>query len=184
MDQGALYYKQYLDGDEKAFDKIVDLYFRNLVFFLNRYLNDVCNAEDIAIDVFSDLVVHKNRFNYKVSLKTYLFMIGKSRAIDFLRHKRIIQTDDIENCLELSNTDEEELENNLISSDLKKTIHKAIKQLSQDMQAAIHLIYFEELSYKEASEVLGINTKKMDNLLYRAKIELKNILGREGESFL
>jgi RNA polymerase sigma-70 factor (ECF subfamily) len=80
MDNGACSYRRFLDGDEEAFDEIVKEYFDSLVFFINGYVSDFQAAEDIAIDTFSDLIVNKKRYNFKVTLKTYLFMLAKSRA--------------------------------------------------------------------------------------------------------
>ena len=38
-------------------------------------MQDYHTAEDLAMDVFSDLIVHRHRYNFKSSLKTYLFMV-------------------------------------------------------------------------------------------------------------
>ena len=70
MDNGASSYRRFLDGDESAFDEIMKELFDNLVFFIDRYVHDVHAAEDIAIDTFSDLVVNRRRYNFKVTLKT------------------------------------------------------------------------------------------------------------------
>ena len=75
MDNGASSYRRYLNGDEEAFREIVKEYFDNLVFFIDRYVQDTAAAEDIALDAFAQLVVNKHRYNFRVSLKTYLFMI-------------------------------------------------------------------------------------------------------------
>ncbi|MBR2220459.1 MAG: hypothetical protein IJ974_05730, partial [Phascolarctobacterium sp.] len=40
------------------------------------------------------------------------------------------------------------------------------------------LIYFEEMTYEEAAKVMKKNRKQVDNLLYRAKKELRIILGK------
>lgn len=53
-----------------------------------------------------------------------------------------------------------------------------------DMRVVIHLIYFEDLSYDEAGKVMKKSRKQVDNLLYRAKKELRIILGKDGELLL
>lgn len=78
MKNGAGSYRRFLDGDESAFDDLLALYQENLIFFINRYVHNITVAEDLAADVFLDLIVHKHRYNFKTSLKTYLFMIGRS----------------------------------------------------------------------------------------------------------
>ena len=53
MDNGASSYRRFLDGDESAFDDIMKELFYPLVFFVDRYVQDVHTAEDMAMDVFS-----------------------------------------------------------------------------------------------------------------------------------
>lgn len=89
MDNGASSYRRFLDGDESAYNEIMEELFRSLVFFINGYVHDIHAAEDIAIDAFSDLVVHRHRYNFKVTLKTYVFMLGRSRALDYIKHRKV-----------------------------------------------------------------------------------------------
>ena len=65
MDNGASSYRRFLDGDESAFNEIMEELFRSLVFFIDGYVHDIHAAEDIAIDAFSDLVVHRHRYTSK-----------------------------------------------------------------------------------------------------------------------
>ena len=157
--------------------------FDNLLFFINRYVNDVHTAEDIAIDVFSDLIVNRHRYNFKVSLKTYLFMIGRSRALNYIKHRNIIK------FTSLSDNENEMpeaggLEEAILRNERNIVVNNALEKLPEDMKVAVHLIYFEELTYEEAAKVMKKNKKQVDNLLYRAKKELRIILGEDGESLL
>ena len=63
-------------------------------------------------------------------------------------------------------------------------MNKAVKNLPQDMRAAVHLVYFEEMTYEEAARVMKKSRKHVDNLLYRAKKELRTILEEDGELVL
>ena len=58
-------------------------------------------------------------------------------------------------------------------------LNNALKSLPEEMQAAIHLVYFEELSYEDTAKVMGKSKKQIDNLLYRAKAILRDTLGKE-----
>lgn len=71
-----------------------------------------------------------------------------------------------------------------MSDERKRIVHNAIEKLSDDMRVVIHLIYFEEMTYDEAAKVMKKNRKQIDNLLYRAKKELRTILGKDGELLL
>ena len=182
MDNGASSYRRFLDGDESAFNEIMEELFRSLVFFINGYVHDIHAAEDIAIDSFSYLVVHRHRYNFKVTLKTYVFMLGRSRALDYIKHRKVLS------FVELSEAegveDEKTLEEIVLADKRKRTVHSAIAKLSEDMRVVIHLIYFEEMTYDEAAKVMKKNRKQVDNLLYRAKKELRIILGEDGELLL
>lgn len=182
MDNGACSYRRFLNGDESAFDDIMKEYFNRLVFFINRYVHNVHTAEDIAIMVFSDLVVNKHRYNFKVSFKTYLFMLGKSRALNYLKRQKtlsFVSLNEVENNL----GEETDLEKTILKKETELLIANAISSLPEEMQLAVHLIYFENLSYSDAAKVMKKNTKQVDNLLYRAKAKLRDILGKDGELF-
>ena len=183
MDNGASSYRRFLNGDESAFDEIMKELFDNLVFFIDRYVHDIHAAEDIAIDAFSDLVVNKHRYNFKVTLKTYLFMLGRSRALNYIKHRKVI------NFVELTEADnisaeQKTLEEIILEDERKRIVNNALNSLPDDMRVVIHLIYFEDLSYDEAAKVMKKNRKQVDNLLYRAKKELRIILGKDGELLL
>ncbi|MBQ7288304.1 MAG: sigma-70 family RNA polymerase sigma factor [Clostridia bacterium] len=183
MDNGASSYRRFLNGDESAFDEIMKELFDNLVFFVDRYVHDIHAAEDIAIDAFSDLVVNKHRYNFKVTLKTYLFMLGRSRALNYIKHRKVI------NFVELTEADnisaeQETLEEIILADERKRIVNNALNSLTDDMRVVVHLIYFEDLSYDEAAKVMKKNRKQVDNLLYRAKKELRIILGKDGELLL
>ena len=183
MDNGASSYRRFLDGDESAFDEIMKDLFDNLVFFIDRYVHDIHAAEDIAIDAFSDLVVNKHRYNFKVTLKTYLFMLGRSRALNYIKHRKVIDFVELTEADKVS-SEQETLEEIVLADERKRVVNNALNALPDDMRVVIHLIYFEDLSYDEAAKVMKKNRKQVDNLLYRAKKELRIILGKDGELLL
>ena len=183
MDNGASSYRRFLDGDESAFDEIMKELFRGLVFFIDRYVQDVHAAEDIAIDTFSDLIVHKSRYNFKVSLKTYLYMVGRSRALDYIKRRKIIDFVALSEARALPD-DGKTLEEMVLADERKRSVNAAIAKLPEDMRVVVHLICFEEMTYDEAAKVMKKNRKQVDNLLYRAKKELRIILGEDGERLL
>ena len=182
MDSGASSYRRFLEGEESAFDEIMKELFDKLVFFIDRYIHDLNAAEDIAIDVFSELLVNKHRYNFKASLKTYLFMLGRSKALNYIKHRKVIDFVALENA---ENTVENQaLEDAVFSDERKRVLNEALAKLTDDMRIAVHLVYFEDLTYEEAAKVMKKSRKQVDNLLYRAKAELRIILGKDGELLL
>lgn len=179
MDNGASSYRRFLDGDESAFDDIMKELFNSLVFFIDRYVRDIHTAEDIAIDVFADLGIHRHKYNFKVTLKTYLFMVGRSRALNYIKHRKVIDFVELTEAEGYSD-DRSELEKAVLEDERKRIVNAALLKLPEDMRVAIHLVYFEDMTYDETARVMKKSKKQVDNLLYRAKKELRTILGEEG----
>lgn len=183
MDNAASSYRRYLDGDESAFDSILQELFDPLVFFIDRIVGNTAVAEDIAMDAFADLIVHRHRYNFTVQLKTYLFMVGRSRALNYIKRQTKFPSVPLENADHLT-ADRALLEEQLLRDEQKRVVSEAIASLPEDMRTAVHLVYFEELSYGEAAKVMKKNPKQIDNLLYRAKIALRTAIGKEGALLL
>lgn len=92
---GESLYRQYLSGEKTAFDGIVELYRENLIFFINRYTGDLDAAEDLSQDAFLELLLHPKRYDFRVSLKTYLFTIARNKAFNYLKKQgRIVYSDE------------------------------------------------------------------------------------------
>ena len=174
-DRGAELYASYLSGNTEAMAELVSLYKDNLIFFLCRYLPVFADAEDAAAEAFAALIVHPKRYDFKTSFKTYLFSIGKKKAIDIARKNQRRQKGDIpHDCSE-----EKSLLDIVLYNDEKKALHRAIGELSEDYRTALYLVYFEDMKISEAAVVMGKSKKQIENLLYRAKKSLKTALSEE-----
>ena len=183
MDNGASSYRRYLNGDEEAFREIVTEHFDSLTFFVNRYVNDYAAAEDIALDVFTQLVVNQHGYNFSVSLKTYLFIMGRSRALDYIKHRNKRKMVALTEASEIT-SGEPSLEEMLVADDRKRAVNDAMNQLSEEIRLAIHLVYFAQLTPDETAKVLKKSRKQVYNLLFRGKNALRTILGEEGVHLL
>ena len=75
--------------------------------------------------------------------------------------------------------EEESPESVFLKSEQTRILNSALLKLPPDMRAAVHLIYFEGLSYKETAEILKKSAKQVDNLLCRAKAAMRKELEKE-----
>ena len=91
MDNAQELYARFLSGDAAAFDDLVRTFRVPLTRFLTAYLHDPFLAQDVAADCFAYVWAYPKRYNFRSGVKTYLFMLGRSRAIDRLRReKRVV----------------------------------------------------------------------------------------------
>lgn len=81
-------YKKYLNGDNKAFESLVLKYKDHIIYFISTYTKNTQIAEDISQDVFVYLLLNKEQYDFKYSFKTYLYMIAKCRAINYIKKEK------------------------------------------------------------------------------------------------
>lgn len=177
MDRLTQLYTEYLNGDERSFERLLNESKNGLILYINRYVHDLHTAEDLSEDVFVALLMHPRRFNGTASVKTYLYTIGRNKAIDYLRrHRRVTVTepDEAVPYYQLVTEDEVALhERNAV-------LHRCISKLNGDYAEVLYLIYFADMSYEQAAKVMKKNSKQLENLAYRARKSLKMLLDKEG----
>ena len=82
-------YNEYLSVNAAALEKLMELYSDRLTPYINRYVRNIHDAEDLMIDVFAYLVCKKPHI--KDSFNSYMYKAARNRALSFLRKsKRIV----------------------------------------------------------------------------------------------
>ena len=181
MDNGASSYRRYLSGDDNGIAEIVAAYKDGLILYLNGYVENIHTAEELTEDTFFRLVAKKPWFSGHCSFKTWLYTIGRNVAMDHLRRRKgnEIPLDEVENYL----AEEADLERSCIREERNRELHRALRKLNPDYRQALHLVYFEGFSNREAAVILRKTERQIRNLLYRARQSLKTELEKEGFSY-
>lgn len=179
MEMGEELYRRYRNGDNSCFDGLIDLYRENLIFFLMRYLPRFEDAEDAAEDAFVALLFHPYREDRGASLKTYLFTLGRSRALTLLKKQKRQAAFEESRAKEPDAQDRWALEEKLCRDETRRKLLDALDQLPADYREALYLLYFEGLSLEETAKVMKKNKKQIENLSYRGRKALKEKLGKE-----
>ena len=173
MDNGESSYRRFIEGDQSAFDELMDAYRDRLIFFIKGYVRSAEEAQDIAMDTFVEILVHPGRFRFKSSFKTYIYSVARHKAIDFLRKKRTVP-DEGEEIWDESAID------SFYRGEDAKTVRECMDRLNNDYRTVLYLVYFEEVDGDGAAKIMGKSKKQLANLLYRAKQALKTELEKEG----
>ena len=178
MDNGASSYLRFLQGDKDAIVEIVSEYNDGLVLFLNSFIGNICLAEEMAEDVFCDLLIEKPKFNGKSSFKTWLYAIARYKTLHFLKKRAKAPEVPIDELYSLS--DEVDIVKNHLKNEQKIQLHTALKKISPEYSQVLYLIFFEEFSNSETANILKKSNRQIENLLYRAKKALRSELEKEG----
>lgn len=179
MDHGAEHYSRFLAGDDGGIVEIIKNHKDGLILFLNRYVNNIYTAEELAEDTFFKLVTRKPRFRGNSSFKTWLYAIGRNVAVDHMR--RVGQNAGYsDEELAQFHRDEDELERAYLREERKILVHRALARIGPERGKALYLRYIEELDIEQIALVLGKSKRQVSNLLYQAKRSLKLELEQEG----
>ena len=81
-------YNTFINGDKKSLEYLVERYSNDLINFIKKYVQRTDIAEDIAQDVFVYLLVNKPKIDFKYELKTYLYTIARSRALNAIKKEK------------------------------------------------------------------------------------------------
>ena len=171
-------YAAHLGGDGNALRVLMERHGDALTLYINGYIHDIHEAEDLMIEAFSRMVAAKPRL-VENGFKAYLYQTARNLA---LRHadKRLRHS-----CFsleELANEPESKLlvEAILQTEEQSRILRRCMEQINPDYREALYLLYFEDMSYAQAAQVMGKNIKQIDHLLERGKKALRPLLEQEG----
>jgi len=173
--------------DADAFAELVERYQQRLVGILQHILNgDQDAAEDLAQEVF--LRVYRTRLKYRPRAKfsTWLFTIANNLALNAIRTKKRkpVVSLPAQESGPLGARPAEQLvadsqampTRRLQRQELTEVIRQALNELNERQKLAVVLNKFEEMSYAEIGEVMGLSEKAVKSLLSRARSRLREVL--------
>ena len=169
-------YQRYLDNDTAAADLLVQTHSDALMLYINGYLHDIHEAEDLMIEVFSYLFSKRPPIR-DGGFRAYLYKAARHMA---LRHKSIRRhhfcLDDLTKEPEGGKLVDEVIR----TKERNQILHLCMGELHPDYREALYLTYFEGMSYRQVAEVMGKSVKQITNIMYRGKERLRGLLEREG----
>ena len=166
------------EGDQMAFQAILDDQLMPISRFVARMLGDASEAEDISQEVFLRLWTHADRFDPSVSkLTTWLHNIAHNLCIDhFRKRKRLV---DREPDTDIEGGDEPDTA--LFASIDSDNIRNGMMKLPERQRSAIIMCHFQGLSNKDAAAILDVSVDALESLLARGRRSLRNILVEQQE---
>lgn len=171
-----------VDGDERAFEQLVERYQARLVNFLYRKVGNRESAHDLAQEVFIKVYGALDRFDPRYKFSTWMFRIGQNAAIDSLRRRRVklvqpVWEDDSgeerDREFESEGPDPYDTSRNL---ERNRAIRRAIANLPDEYRELIEMRHYAEMSYAEIAELKELPLGTVKNKLFRGRNLLKDVL--------
>ena len=178
MEADEILYRRYLDGDDSGLEALIQRYGNDLTLYIDGYLHNVHDAEDMMIEAFSYLIAKKPKIR-DGCFRAYLYKAGRNLAIRCAVKKRK------QGCFSLENLPEEPegsllVEETVRTAERNNILHLCMEKINPAYREALYLVYFEGMRHAEAGTVMGKSEKQITDLIYRGKNSLRRHLEKEG----
>lgn len=170
---------RYISGDEEAFSEIVDRYKNALYAFLRRFLNRQDLVEDAFQETFLQLYSSRSSFDLERPLRPWLFTIAANKARDALRKQQRQATTSIGTMSDPEEVSIDDVLNTLSSYDVTpldelnrdetaSKVRDTIASMPDNLREILILAYFDQFSYKQMAQMLGIPIGTVKSRLHTA----------------
>lgn len=173
----AMLVKMTLKGDLRAFEELVDRYQKVLYNTVLRIVQNADEAEDITQTGFVKAYEHLTHYKTQHKFFSWLYRIVVNESLNALRRRR--ETQEIDSGLMASVKDPSE---SYEDSEREEYVDRALQMLTPENRAVVVLRHFQDLTYREISQILEIPEKTVKSRLFTARQLLKDRLLKLGYS--
>lgn len=176
MDQELV--NQALNGDPKAFEKLVDKYKKRIYYLAYRMTRDHDSADELAQESFVKAYQALGSFKQGYSFYTWVYRICVNLTINFLkREKHTVSADYLRevDLLPEKVTEVDQLER-MIESEQAGLVKKVLETLPPEQKAAFLLKTYDNMSYEDIADVMECSIGTVMSRLFRARQKLKKAL--------
>jgi RNA polymerase sigma-70 factor (ECF subfamily) len=172
---------------------LYERYRRPILAYIYQITRNYDESACIAQDVFLRVFEHVGRFDTTRRFSTWLYTIARNASIDYLQarsRKVMIGFTDLDRDEETNTVAATaaapgvSVESKLARAESNHLLSEALSELPQIYREIIELIIFQELSYEDASAILGgMSLGTLRSRMFHALRRLRHILqGKGGEN--
>lgn len=177
-------------GDQEAFGKLIEKYYQPLMKFFYKHLGEPRVCEDLTQDVALKLIenIEKYRPFPGVKFSTWLFKIAYNTYVDYLQRtlgkkECEFQEESFQETAFQETSGDQPLipvEEIALAESEKRSLQKHLNQMPPQMKSLLVLRYFQEFSYVEIGQVMGLSPKEVKWKLHNALEKLRQTMTKEG----
>lgn len=165
---------------QRLLEKLFHTYYKDIYRYLYSLTHDASLSEDLASDVFLEVVKSIASFRGEADMKTWMFSIARHKWMDSLRKKN--RRVEIEVLSELVG-EEQEIFNGPEEQYLEKELLERIYSLLEEEPERTRNIMKQRLegySFYEIGKLQGISESSARVIYFREKEKIRQILVKEG----
>lgn len=168
-------------------DKLVRLYerYKYMLFrFAKTYFKNQSDAEDAVQETFTRIMKHLNKIDEKDEMQTRSFMliVCKNICLNMLaKQKKLVPDDGIYDRIDTEMEPDKDSLNIVISRESINELIDSVKNLKEPYNDIVFLKFYHDFTYDEIAKLLQIKPATARKRIERARIQLRNVVGKERE---
>lgn len=175
-EQEQAWVQQAQAGSRQAFSRLVEVYQRPVYNLTYRMLGNAQEAEDAAQETFLRAYSRLRQYDGDFKFSTWILSIANHHCIDRLRKRRTVQVSIDDNPV-LQNLEEDSPlpEENLLDREAAAELQRLVSRLEPEYRTPLVLRYWEDHSYEEIAEVMGLTVAAVKSRLFRARKQVAEL---------
>lgn len=155
------------DGHDDALERIYREHVDALLRYGGQFCADANLIEDCIHDLFVELWRNREGLGNNDNIRPYLLVALRRKLIRQIKRLQRTQNDKEPNEVDFlaEPAIDEAIIGREISDNNAKVLKEAMTQLSKRQREVLYLKYFEDMSYEDICEALGINYQSVRNLV-------------------
>jgi RNA polymerase sigma-70 factor, ECF subfamily len=147
------------------YENVFKTYYQGLCRYASTWIDNKEDAEEIVQNTFVKLWEKREERVIEISIKSYLYKSVYHSVVNNLKHQKMKRQ-----FIEMNKQNQEApmASEQLQAKELTQKIEKAINNLPEQCRLVFRLSRFENLKYKEISNVLNISIKTVENHMGKA----------------
>ena len=171
------------ENSEYAFQLIYDKHRNRIYTTAIKFLKSPIIAQDVVQDVFLKLWFERKSIDPSKPLEAWLFTVAKNNILNKLR-KIANEWKAIDLLADKNHFIENTTENMVGEAEFKRDLALAISKLPEQQKSVFHLSRFENLTYLQISQKLGLSPLTVKTHLSRALYSIKRQFESKGIKFI
>lgn len=176
-----------LGGNQLSFQLLVERYQERIFALARHYTKSAVEVEDIVQDTFLKAYRRLETFQRQSSFSTWLYRIAVNTALDFLKRVGRSPVQAVEDP-ELSASPVRAQAGSGVAiaapdarlrrDEIARITAEVLDELPEIFRTVLVLREFEDLSYQEMAETLGVSIGTVESRLFRARARFKEAMLR------
>lgn len=166
-------------GNKEHFELIITRYTDKLNRYLSKFLSNIEDKQDLLQDVFVKCFVNINNFDTDQKFSPWIYRIAHNEAVNLLKKNsnRPFSFDIFDEALSFAHPKaKEDSESDSEKLLIKKYLDSVLEDIDTKYKEIVVLYFYEDMSYKDISDVLKIPVSLVGVRLQKGKKEIKKIL--------